>query len=372
MQCSVEPKELEEVAANNILTQDPIWADIKSRQGAQPLAFEIKVSDELLNVEGEENKFHTEDLIVYLYEIGASATFAYVPYGPNLLPEEENYGFFLETLSERIKSQLPETCIFIRYDLPWENLWSKEDTFYDENNYWKGPPENKTQEYRLNWNTEYGKLLKSRTDNLPSNTFFVDLRQGEEEILAQMKPKTRYNIRLSQRKGVEVQQYGIEMLDEWYALYAETTQRNGMQLQDKEFFKTVIEAEGRGVDSDVQLLMASYKGEMLAAMIFVISNRRATYLYGASTAKHRGLMAPYCLQWEAIQRAKKAGCVEYDMFGTSPHPYPSHPMAGLFRFKHGFGAELFHRMGCWDYPLMEQEYKIYRAKEIQAKSFHNN
>lgn len=161
-------------------------------------------------------------------------------------------------------------------------------------------------------------------------------------------------------------------MDTWYDLYAETAQRNGMSLQDKEFFRTVLEAEGREDHGEVQLLMASFKGEMLAAMIFVISGKRATYLFGASTAKQRGMMAPYRLQWEAIQRAKNAGCVEYDMFGTSPHPYPSHPMAGLFRFKHGFGAELFHRMGCWDYPLLEAEYKMYRAQEIQAQSFHKN
>lgn len=206
MQCSVEPKKIEEVSANNILTQDPIWANIKAQQGAKPLAFRLKVKDELLHVEADGSKTYEEDLLVYLYKVGPDASFAYVPYGPNLIPHEENYGYFLESLSERIKTKLPEDCMFIRYDLPWENLWSKEEEYFDENNHWKGPPENKTQEYRLNWNTEQGKLVKSRTDNLPSNTFFIDLRQSEEEFLAQMKAKTRYNIRLSQRKGVEVKQ----------------------------------------------------------------------------------------------------------------------------------------------------------------------
>ena len=372
MQCSVDPKKLEKVSNNNILTQDPLWAQIKKNQGIEPRAFEVKVSEELLSVEGEKSNTFKEDLLIYIHRISDNASFAYVPYGPNLIPEDEYYGVFLEALSEQIKQHLPEDCIFVRYDLPWENLWSKEQEFYDENQFWKGPPENKIQEYRVNWNTEKGKLFKSRTDNLPSNTFFIDLKRTEEEIMSEMKPKTRYNIKLSGRKGVEVEQCGLEMLDTWHELYTETALRNNIQLQDKAFFKTVLKAEEDDGNSEVQLLVAKYKGEVLAAMIFVISNKRATYLFGASTSKHREVMAAYRLQWEAVVRAKKAGCEEYDMFGTSPHPYDTHPMSGLFRFKKGFGAKLFHRMGCWDYPYLQTDYKIYRAKEIQMASFHQN
>ena len=64
-------------------------------------------------------------------------------------------------------------------------------------------------------------------------------------------------------------------------------------------------------------------------------------------------MPTYALQWEAIRRAKAAGCLEYDMFGVAPQPDPTHPMYGLWKFKHGFGGEIFHQLGCWDYPLLE-------------------
>ena len=64
-------------------------------------------------------------------------------------------------------------------------------------------------------------------------------------------------------------------------------------------------------------------------------------------------MPTYALQWEAIRRAKAAGCLEYDMFGVAPQTDPTHPMYGLWKFKHGFGGEIFHQLGCWDYPLLE-------------------
>jgi lipid II:glycine glycyltransferase (peptidoglycan interpeptide bridge formation enzyme) len=81
-------------------------------------------------------------------------------------------------------------------------------------------------------------------------------------------------------------------------------------------------------------------------------------------------MATYALQWEAIRTLKDAGCTEYDMFGVSPSPDPSHPMYGLYRFKSGFGGRLFHRMGCWDYPLDEDAYKVFSSGEMKAQGYH--
>lgn len=80
-------------------------------------------------------------------------------------------------------------------------------------------------------------------------------------------------------------------------------------------------------------------------------------------------MAPYALQWQAIQRARKSGCRDYDMFGVSPVPDPVHPMYGLYRFKTGFGGRMQHRQGCWDYPFDEARYDVYRASELAATPF---
>jgi lipid II:glycine glycyltransferase (peptidoglycan interpeptide bridge formation enzyme) len=106
-------------------------------------------------------------------------------------------------------------------------------------------------------------------------------------------------------------------------------------------------------------------------MFLVLSKKRGTYMYGASSGIKRNLMATYAVQWEGIRLAQQAGCEEYDMFGTAPNPTSSHPMYGLYRFKSGFGGEMYHRMGCWDYPLDQEQYRAFRAQEINFQGYHN-
>ena len=91
--------------------------------------------------------------------------------------------------------------------------------------------------------------------------------------------------------------------------------------------------------------------------------REAVYLYGASSDKKRGLMAPYALQVKAMEEAKAAGCEEYDLFGIPPDEDPSHPMAGLYRFKTGFGGRIIHSPGSWDYPCRSVFYRLFRFAE---------
>ena len=148
-----------------------------------------------------------------------------------------------------------------------------------------------------------------------------------------MKPKPRYNIRLSERKGVKVRQIQDCEIDLWYQLYTETTHRNRIRLHDRDYFTTLLEANRETPDNtDVQLLLAEHDSAPLAAMMLTFSNGRATYLYGASSSQNRHLMGTYALQWEAIRRAKKRGCREYDLFGIAPNADSSHPMHGLYRW----------------------------------------
>jgi lipid II:glycine glycyltransferase (peptidoglycan interpeptide bridge formation enzyme) len=105
-------------------------------------------------------------------------------------------------------------------------------------------------------------------------------------------------------------------------------------------------------------------------MFLAVSKNRGTYLYGASSTAKRNLMSTYALQWHAIISSKKKGCTTYDMFGVSPDPDPSHPMYGLYKFKKGFGGRMFHRMGCWDYPLKKERYEVYAANELTEQGYH--
>jgi lipid II:glycine glycyltransferase (peptidoglycan interpeptide bridge formation enzyme) len=373
MNCFIEEKEIEEIFETKILQQTTFWAKVKNEQGLHPIAFNFEATADLLSPLKSENTKIENDLLVLIQYVNSNACFAYVPYGPTIQPDFENYGVFLEEFSETLKPYLPKECMFIRYDLPWENQWAKEDDYVDENGYWMGPPPVSSQEFRVNFNTQNWNLHKSPSNILPTNTYFLNLNQPKDDLLMKMKPKTRYNIKLSQRKGVQVKEYGMDMLDVWYEIYKDTAARNGLTLHSKNYFYTLLLQQQNQYDSDVRLslLMADYNGEFLAAQFLILSKNRGTYLYGASSSNKRHLMASYALQWEAMQIARKNGCTEYDMFGTAPNASSTHPLHGLYRFKSGFGGELFHRMGCWDYPLIENDYLAFKALEVNNQKYHS-
>jgi lipid II:glycine glycyltransferase (peptidoglycan interpeptide bridge formation enzyme) len=187
-----------------------------------------------------------------------------------------------------------------------------------------------------------------------------------------MKPKTRYNIGLAHRKGVTVKSMGLDGIHIWYELYKETAARNHILLNDLKYFQAVLSARADDTHSpaDVNLLVAEKDDKPLAAMFLVITQNRGSYLYGASSSTERNLMATYALQWEAICRSKEAGCTEYDMFGISPSPDPQHPLYGLYKFKSGFGGDIYHSLGCWDYPLDKDLYTLFRASELNSQGYH--
>ncbi|NML38762.1 peptidoglycan bridge formation glycyltransferase FemA/FemB family protein [Chitinophaga sp. G-6-1-13] len=365
-------KEIRQVNKTAILQQTAYWSEVKSRQGWTTCAFDFKVQQQALFAGAAEHSYVESDVLVILRQISDEHYIAYVPYGPEIEPDTDCQGVFLEELSECLRPLLPAQCIMIRYDLAWQSHWSGEAQYFDENGSWLGPPAKQMQELRFNYSTRSRALKKSNTDILPSNTIFMDLKKDDQLLLDRMKTKTRYNIQLAGRKGVQVKAAGLENIDTWYNLYAQTCARNGIVQEDIGYFRTVLTARANNSTSpaDVEMLLAEADGIPLAAMFLVVAGHRGTYLYGASADTHRNYMGTYMLQWEAMRRAKRKGCTEYDFFGVSPTPDPQHPLYGLYKFKNGFGGELFHRMGCWDYPLQEAPYAAYTAAELYSKGYH--
>ncbi len=357
---NIFPKNTGDLYDSPIVQQTSLWSDVKTMMGYETLALNF-------NFRG-----YDSDVLVIIQRIDANHSFAYIPYGPEFEPVEEEKGPFLEELSEVLRDYLPKDCIMIRYDLCWESFWVEPD-YFDRNGIWMGPPEKSVQEMRFNFNTNHWNIRKSASNVLPSNTLFLDLTKSDNRLLSSMKPKTRYNIGLSFRRGVEVRRLGMESIDLWYSLYTQTCIRNGIYLHDIDYFRAVLQSAEVNRDSatEVMLLVAEYMGEPLAALFLVISKDRAYYLYGASSGDRRNLMATYALQWSAITTAKERGCELYDMFGVSPGPDDSHPMYGLYRFKSGFGGEMFHTMGCWDYPLDIEKYNYLQAMiELNSQGYH--
>ncbi len=187
----------------------------------------------------------------------------------------------------------------------------------------------------------------------PQASRIIDLTQSEDDILAQMHPKGRYNISLARKHGIIVESFGSngppeQSIDSFYALLQGTGDRDGFRIFQKSHYKRFL-ADLKGSF----LLMAMYQGKPIAGLIGIIwppplttppkregnQGQVGIYYYGASSYEHRNLMAPYLLQWEAIRRAKANGCTHYDLLGISPENARSDdPWRGISDFKRKFGG----------------------------------
>lgn len=339
----------------DIFFQTPYWARVKSRLGCRPLAFDLESR-------------RCGDVLVLLQPCG-DRKIAVVPQGPEYAPDEDNYGPFLEEFSLALARELGPDVAFIRYDLPWKSLYADEMRRRE----WKAFPEPRIREMRMNMGTRHWNIRKSRTDLTVASSLVVDLDGNDDVIMARMKPKTRYNIGLAQRKGVTVRTVSAENLPEFHALYCQTAQRNGFSPCSLEGFAALFTTRFRN-DGNQKLafLLASHGSDNLAGAIVGISGKAANFLYGASSNSKRNLMAPYLMHWTAMLHAREQGCLTYEMGAVSPGLDPAHPFYGMYRFKTGFGGRIELRSGSWDFPLDQDAYRSFcntesldRARAVQ-------
>jgi lipid II:glycine glycyltransferase (peptidoglycan interpeptide bridge formation enzyme) len=195
----------------------------------------------------------------------------------------------------------------------------------------------------------------------------IGLGASGEDILRGMKPKWRYNIGLAAKKGVTTERRDEQGLDAFYALYRETAKRDGIAIHGPEYYKTLFACSREKAGQELRLYLAFHEGAPLAGIIILLRGSSAVYLYGASSNEKRNFMAPYALQWQAIQDARAAGCTEYDLYGIPPREDPAHPMAGLYRFKTGFGGRIIHRSGSWDYTYRPVRKNLFTLAERLRK-----
>lgn len=352
MDITLKPKDAYALLPTDILFQTVFWSRVKSRLGWQPRAFDLSSSGP------------AGDILVLTRSYGEGMTAAYVPQGPEHGPHPEQYGPFLEELSHAMARHLDPGIAFIRYDLPWQSQYSEGDGGTIPGRAWDGRPEARLREMRMNFGTRTWNLRKAPLDLTVADTLVLDISGTSEEILSHMKPKTRYNIRLAERKGVRVFAATVDMLPVFYDLYRQTSERNGFFACEYKYFSALFTAVADRADtSEVHFLLATHKEHALAGAIITISGRTATYLFGASSNEKRNLMGPYAVQWEAIRLSRAKSCLTYDMGAVPPMDDPLHPFYGMYRFKAGFGGEVVHRSGTWDFPLDEAGYAKFRNAE---------
>ena len=200
-------------------------------------------------------------------------------------------------------------------------------------------------------------LLRNGTrapvDLNPVHSLMLDLTLSDEELLARMHPKGRYNLGLSQRHGVQVtRSESMQDVPVFFALFQETSERRDFFAEPYGFFLNL--AAVLFPARQAELFLASWEGETLAALLIVYFGRRATYLYGGSSARHRNVMPTYALHWAALRAARERGCVEYDLYGYDPFGQPDHLYAGFSRFKQQFGGSRKDTIGAWDFLFYDR------------------
>jgi len=200
----------------------------------------------------------------------------------------------------------------------------------------------------------------------PQCTILLDLAPDPEDILARMKSKTRYNIRLAARKGVTVREGTAEDLSGFYRLMQATGERDGFGIHSQAYYQT---AHQLFVPQDLaKLFLATFEDKILAGIMAFAFGQRAWYMYGASSDEHRNLMPNYLTQWEAIKWAKERGCLTYDLWGIPDEEEEvlereflkrSDGLWGVYRFKRGFGGQVVHYLGAYDYVYSPLLYRLY-------------
>lgn len=194
------------------------------------------------------------------------------------------------------------------------------------------------------------------------NTALLDLAAGEEALLAGMKPKWRYNIRLAERRRVQVRLGGPDDLPTFYALYAETGGRDGFIVRPFDYYQQTWLTFMQPADAQAPwaaLLLAEVEGDPVAGLMLFGFGATAWYLYGASSDRQRHLMPNHLLQWEAMRLAAGRGCTTYDLWGAPDVLAESDALWGVWRFKEGFGARFAAHVGAWDYPASPRLYRLY-------------
>jgi lipid II:glycine glycyltransferase (peptidoglycan interpeptide bridge formation enzyme) len=194
----------------------------------------------------------------------------------------------------------------------------------------------------------------------PKEILMMDITPSEEELLSQMKSKTRYNIRLAEKKGVVVKQTREpEDIEVFLKIMQETALRKDVHFHPKEYFQAFLDFFSEDVCT---LFVAVYEGKILAGSLVAFYEGTAYYLHGGSRDAGREVMAPHLLQWEQIREAKRRGCTKYDLGGVAIQTAPKgKDWSGITRFKRGFAPHIDPLVfpGTYDFVLHNLRYKLY-------------
>ena len=284
---------------------------------------------------------------IRVFRIGSKMKILYVPRGP-LLIDWNNVSLFRTVIEDLKNYAKKQHAIFIKID-PEIILATEEIQMFHVDSQINGEKIKRRLESD-GWHYSHEQIQFK-------NTAWINLLLTEVDILESMKQKTRYNLHLSERKGVKIHRATQNELPTLYDLYAKTSVRDGFIIRPREYYLSLWQnLFSKNMASG---LIAEVDGIPVAGLILFHFARKAWYFYGMSSELHREKMPNYPLQWEAIRLAKKLGCEIYDLWGAPDQLNEDDPMWGVYRFKLGLGGKLIKTIGAWDYPVNKIIYNIY-------------
>jgi peptidoglycan pentaglycine glycine transferase (the first glycine) len=321
---ALSPREWDEwvrAAGSGHLLQSCAWGDLKAHFGWQPLRIAAMEGHSI--VAGAQ--------VLFRRLLGSRLTTAYVPKGPVIAPST-----LRDASTASLLSALQEVCrrrraLSLKLEPDWEASADAQQ-----------------------WLQSQG-FVESEHTVQPKRTILIDLRPSEQDILAQMRSKTRYNIRLAQRRSITVHMGNADDLPSFYRLLQVTAERAGFGVHTRAYYS---------------LAWQLFEQQEAAALLV------AWYMYGASSDEERRRMPTYLLQWEAMRWAKSRGCATYDLWGipdvdesavgssiaeAEAHGVLSRGMGGLYRFKRGFGGREVRYVGAFDYSYNRPLYRLFSA-----------
>jgi peptidoglycan pentaglycine glycine transferase (the first glycine) len=208
----------------------------------------------------------------------------------------------------------------------------------------------------------------------PLRTIKVRLDRPDDDLLASMKSKTRYNVRLAMRRGVHVRVASLDEITTFYELLEETSGRDAFGIHEIDYYADLLDVfAGRSA-----LLIAEIEGDPAAAIIVLAHGDEAIYMFGASGRRHQRHMPTHLIQFEAMRWARERGCTTYDLWGIPADDEPP-PEAtdgndslnirsglwGVYRFKQGFGGEIVTYPGVYErvyYPGLVRLWRLFRPQ----------
>ncbi|MEK7158243.1 MAG: peptidoglycan bridge formation glycyltransferase FemA/FemB family protein [Patescibacteria group bacterium] len=320
----VSPHQLDAFLLNRAdpeLLQSALWQEFQERLGHRTRVFTLRHEGEIV-----------ASMLCYDRALSWGLHYWQCPHGPILqhaLPLDQRASVVEQLISQVNAAMKEDRALFLRWD----------------------PSRVEVERF-----SEYLRL-QTVPATQPQIRWVLDVTPTEEALLSGMKPKTRYNIRLAEKRIVTVRwSRQVEDAEQFYQLVKALEGHKHLQFYPKHYYQRLADVGG----DHVQFGFARYQDRVIAGQMMIFFGNTATYLHGASTNIARDVMAPYVLHWEAIKLARERGCTQYDFGAIAPPGETQHKYAGITRFKQGFGGMPIVYPDSMDLIYRPVWYRIYR------------